>query len=344
VPPERALTADEVAHHVGGDLVGSASQRVAGVAPLDRAGPGDASFLVSRKYLAAFRETRAGTVLVARALEVRASEAPACGALVEVDDVYGALARLLPVLYPPAAPCWGIDPTATIGRGVRWEGRIAIGAGATIGAGSVLGADCVLESHVVVGARATIGPRCRLGGGALVGSDVILGAEVIVHPGARVGTEGFGFAAEAGRPRRLPHIGRCIIGDRVEIGANATVDRGSLGDTTVGDDTKIDNLVHVGHNVSVGRRCLIMAQTGIAGSSTIEDDVILAGQAGIADHLTVGQGARVAAQGGVIGNIAAGATVSGYPARDHRNVLRQAAALRRLAPLTHLLERLASGE
>ena len=147
--------------------------------------------------------------------------------------------------------------------------------------------------------------------------------------------------AGARGPERLPQLGRCEVADDVEIGANATVDRGTLGATRIGPGTKIDNLVHIAHNVRIGARCLIMAQVGIAGSVVVEDDVVRAGQAGLADHLTVHRGARVAAQSGIIGDIAAGATVSGYPARRHRDVLRQAAALRRLTPLVQRLERIA---
>jgi UDP-3-O-[3-hydroxymyristoyl] glucosamine N-acyltransferase len=163
---------------------------------------------------------------------------------------------------------------------------------------------------------------------------------VVVKPGARIGTDGFGWVDLDGTRRRVPHVGTCRVGDDVEIGANSTVDRGSLGATVIGNGTKIDNLVHIGHNVRIGARCVIMAQVGIAGTTTLEDDVVIAGQAGLAGQLRVGRGARLAAQSGVIGDIPAGATVSGYPARDHRSVLRQTAALARLTPLVTPLERL----
>jgi UDP-3-O-[3-hydroxymyristoyl] glucosamine N-acyltransferase len=167
-----------------------------------------------------------------------------------------------------------------------------------------------------------------------------LGHRVTVRPGARVGGSGFAFVTGPRGYERLKHVGRCVIGNDVEIGANATVDRGSVGDTVIGEGTKIDNLVQLAHNVRVGRHCLILAQAGVAGSTVIEDDVVVAGQAGLAGHLTVGRGARVAAQAGVIGDVPAGAAVSGYPARSHREVLRQAAALRRMTPLVRRLEEL----
>jgi UDP-3-O-[3-hydroxymyristoyl] glucosamine N-acyltransferase len=164
---------------------------------------------------------------------------------------------------------------------------------------------------------------------------------VRLEAGARVGLDGFAFEATPAGPARIPHLGTCHIGDDVEIGANSTVDRGSVGTTRIGAGTKLDNLVHVGHNVRIGARCLVMAQTGMAGAVTVGDDVMIAGQAGLADHLSVGDRARIAAQSGVIGDVPPGAVVSGYPARDHRQVLRQTAALRRLTPLVPTLERLA---
>jgi UDP-3-O-[3-hydroxymyristoyl] glucosamine N-acyltransferase len=162
----------------------------------------------------------------------------------------------------------------------------------------------------------------------------------------RLGSDGFGYVPgrEGAAHRKIPHVGRCVIGDDVEIGANACVDRGSVDDTVIGDGTKLDNLVHIAHNVHVGRRCLILALAGIAGSSHVEDDVIIAGEVGISDHVTIGQGARVLVQAGVIGDVAPGSTVWGSPARPHREVLRAQAALYRLAPLAAKLESLARAE
>jgi len=176
-------------------------------------------------------------------------------------------------------------------------------------------------------------------------SGTIVGNRLILHAGARLGSDGFGYIpGKLGEPpQKIPQIGRCIVGDDVEIGANTTIDRGSVDDTVIGAGTKIDNLVQVGHNVRIGSRCLIAGQAGIAGSTHVEDDVFLAGQAGIADHVTIGRGARVTVQGGVIGDIDAGATVSGYPARNHREFLRAQGALYRLAQIVDDLEALVRG-
>jgi UDP-3-O-[3-hydroxymyristoyl] glucosamine N-acyltransferase len=163
---------------------------------------------------------------------------------------------------------------------------------------------------------------------------------VVVHSGARIACDGFGYVFREGRHEKIPHVGGCVIEDDVEIGANSTIDRGSIDDTVVGAGTKIDNLVHIGHNVRIGRLCLIMAQVGIAGSSRVGDGVILAGQVGLSGHLEVGDGARLGAQAGVFGNVPAGESWSGYPARPHREALRAHAALFKLSGMIKQLERL----
>jgi UDP-3-O-[3-hydroxymyristoyl] glucosamine N-acyltransferase len=167
-----------------------------------------------------------------------------------------------------------------------------------------------------------------------------LGERVILHAGVIVGSDGFGYVYRDNQHQRIPHVGRCIIENDVEIGANTTIDRGSISDTVIGAGTKIDNLVQIGHNVRIGRLCLLMAHVGIAGSATIEDGVILAGQAGIGGHLTIGRGARIAGQAGVFGDVPAGETWSGYPARPHKEALRAQAALFKLAKLLRPIERL----
>jgi len=319
VPSAAVFTTGELAALLGGELIGSPDIRIAGVGPLDEAGPGDLSFLASASYLPYFQASTAAAAVVSRPL-ANAPGGPATRII--VPDARAAVARILDLLVPPVP--WGIAPTARIGHGVRWEGRIAIEAGAVIGDGVRLGRDCRIGEHAVLEHGTTLGDR------------------VVIKAGARLGTRGFGFVGRDDGPDWSPvaHAGGCRIGDDVEIGANSTVDRGSVGTTAIGPGTKIDNLVHIGHNVRIGARCRVMAQVGIAGSTVLGDDVIVAGQAGLADHLRVGSGARIAAQSGVIGDVPAGATVSGYPARDHRAVLRQTAALQRLAPLVTHLEKL----
>ncbi|NUP54266.1 MAG: UDP-3-O-(3-hydroxymyristoyl)glucosamine N-acyltransferase, partial [Gemmatimonadaceae bacterium] len=190
------------------------------------------------------------------------------------------------------------------------------------------------------GAGVVIGAGCRIDPGAALYAGTTVGDRVRVHAGARLGSDGFGYVFRGGRHEKIPHVGRCIVEADVEIGANTTIDRGSIDDTVIGAGTKIDNLVHVAHNVRIGRLCLIMAQVGIAGSVRVEDGVILAGQVGISGHHTIGAQARLAAQAGVFGDIPPGETWSGYPARPHREALRAQAALFKLPSLLRGLERL----
>jgi UDP-3-O-[3-hydroxymyristoyl] glucosamine N-acyltransferase len=327
-----------VADLVGGELVGPADILLAGVASLERAGPGDLSFLVSHRYLSYFQRTSAGAVLLAPDLR-DARSGPVT--YIVVADPAGAAVRVLRTLQREPAAAWGLHPTARIARGVRWRGRIAIGPGAVIGAGTALGADCRIGAHAILEADVTIGDHCAIGPHATVRRGVVLGNRVRLEAGACIGGPGFGFTRGETGHERIPHLGGCILEDDVEVGANTTIDRGSFDDTVVGCGTKVDNLVQIGHNVRLGTRCVVMAQVGIGGTTEIEDDAVLAGQAGLAGHLRVGQGAHIAAQSGVIGDVPAGTSVSGYPARPHRAVLRQVAALQRLAPIVDTLERLA---
>jgi UDP-3-O-[3-hydroxymyristoyl] glucosamine N-acyltransferase len=338
VPGPRRFTADRIAGLVHGTLRGSPDILLSGVAPLDGAGPSDLAFLASSRSVEPFRRSGAGAVLVPRDFVHPGSGPATC---IAVGDPQRAMRSAIQAFYPEPAPRWGLGAHVRIGAGARWEGRIALGDGARLGRSVRLGRECVIETGAVLADGVTLGDHCRVGAHAVLERDAVLGHRVRVAPGARVGGDGFSYVATEGGHEPFPHVGRCVIQDDVDIGANAVVDRGSLGETFIGRGTKIDSLVKVAHNVRIGARCLIMAQVGIAGSATVDDDAVLAGQAGLADHTHVERGARVAAQGGVIGRVPAGVTVSGYPARDHRDVLRQAAALKRLAPIVTTLEALA---
>jgi UDP-3-O-[3-hydroxymyristoyl] glucosamine N-acyltransferase len=333
----RSLTADSIAQRVNGRLVGDGSAVVTAVSPLDRAGDQDVSFLASAKYAPNFAASRAGVVLVAPAL----ADAPGqARARIVVAQPHEALLAILPILYRAPERLPGIHPTAQIGRSATVGADVTIGPYAVIGDGASVGDRVWVDAHCVIGAGVVIGEDSRLHPGVTLYAGARLGRRVILHSGVRVASDGFGYVYNDGAHKKLPHVGRCVIEDDVEIGANTTVDRGSIDDTVIGAGTKIDNLVHVGHNVRIGRLCLVMAQVGFAGSARVEDGCVIAGQAGIGGHVTIGKGARVAGQAGVFGDVPAGATWSGYPARPHREALRAQAAVFKLPSMVRALERL----
>ncbi|HEY6089409.1 MAG TPA: UDP-3-O-(3-hydroxymyristoyl)glucosamine N-acyltransferase [Gemmatimonadaceae bacterium] len=331
------ITAEAIAALVSGELIGDGKAVISGVAPLDRASESELSILSSAKYAPMFAATRAGIVLVDPEFRDVAGKPRA---RIIVEQPLEKLLSLLPRLYPETSPFPGVAATARIGKGVVLGEGVSIGEYAVIGAGATLAAGVTIGAHCVIGDSASIGERSRLWPGASIYPGAMLGARTIIHSGARIGCDGFGYVLRDGAHSKIPHVGRCIIGDDVEIGANTTIDRGSIDDTVIGSGTKIDNLVHIAHNVRVGEKCLIMAQVGVAGSVTIGDGAILAGQAGISGHLSIGAGARLAAQAGVFGDIPAGETWSGYPARPHKESLRASAALFKLAGMMRRLEKL----
>ncbi len=326
-----------VAEAVGGRLIGDGSAGVRGIAPLDRAGSNDLSFLGAPKYAAAFTASNAGVVLVTPEL----AETPGtASARIVVDKPMEAMLGLLPRFHRQASAPIGVHATAVIGANVRLGENVSVGPYAVIGDGATLGDSVVIGAHCVIGAGVTVGERCQLYPSVTLYQGAVLGARVTVHSGARIASDGFGYVQRGGQHLKIPHVGRCIIEDDVEIGANTTIDRGSIDDTVVGTGTKVDNLVQIAHNVRIGKACLIMAQVGIAGSVRVEDGAMLLGQVGVSGHHTVGKGARLAAQAGVFGDIPAGETWSGYPARPHKEALRAQAALFRLPSLLRRIERL----
>lgn len=331
------LTAAAIAEAVGGQLVGDPLVAVSGVAALDRASRRDLSFLGAAKYAPLFAASQAGVVLILPELAEAPGSAPA---RVVVDRPQEALLTLLPRFQRSRAPSPGIHPTAVIGAGVRLGSNVSVGPYAIIGDDVTLGDDVIIGPHCVVGAGVELGERCHVVASVTIYAGSRVGKRVILHAGVRIGSDGFGYVQRDGQHLKIPHVGRCILEDDVEIGANTTIDRGSIDDTVIGAGTKIDNLVQIGHNVRVGRSCLIMSQAGVAGSVRIEDGCMILGQVGISGHHTIGKGARLAAQAGVFGDIPAGETWSGYPARPHKEALRAQAALFKLPSLLRRIERL----
>jgi UDP-3-O-[3-hydroxymyristoyl] glucosamine N-acyltransferase len=295
---------------VNGELRGDPDASGDSVAPLDRAGPSSITFLGSAKYSAELASSGAAVVLVTPEL---AATPGAVRSRIVVANPQESLLSLLPLLYPERRAPPGIDATVRLGRGARLGREVSIGPGVVVGAGAVIGDRVRIDANCVIGEDVEIGDDARLFPHVTLYPGATLGRRVIVHAGVRIASDGFGYVQTGGVHQKIPHVGRCLIEDDVEIGANTTLDRGSLGDTIVGRGTKIDNLVQIGHNVRIGKLCLIMAQVGIAGSARIGDGVVLAGQAGIAGPRSIGDGARIAGQAGVFGDVPAGETWSRSP-------------------------------
>lgn len=301
--------------------------RFVDVAPLDLAGPDDVSFLDNRKYTEAFTRSKAGLCIVAPEM---ADKAPAGMALLLSSDPYRAYARVAQAFHPSPAPEPWTAPTAFVAPSARVGEGCRIEPGAVIEDGAEVGARCHIGANAVVGRGVKLGDDCTIGACATL-SHAMVGNRVNIYPGARIGQDGFGFAMGPQGHLKMPQLGRVVIGNNVEIGANTTVDRGAGPDTVIGDGCMIDNLVQIGHNVQLGRGCVIVAQAGISGSTHLGDFVAVGGQAGITGHLKIGTGARVAARAGVIRDVVPGETVGGTPAVPMAEWLRQSALLSKMA-------------
>jgi len=335
--PDTVLTAQAVADLVGGRLIGNGAAVLHRIGPLDRADGSTLSFLVSTNYLAYFRASNAGVVLISPAFE---AEAQGPSTRIVVPDPYRALLSLLPKFIPPVVSATGIHPTAVLGEGVELGAEVYLGPFVVLGSGVRVGSRSRLESHVVIGNGVAIGEGCRLGPGVVCYEGSRLGNRVVIKANAVIGGRGFGYLPSPEGHQPIPHVGACILEDEVEIGSSSTVDRGSIDDTVIGRGTKIDNLVHIAHNCRLGQHCLVMATVGIAGSARLNDKVMALGGVGIADHVEVGEAAILSAKSVVISDVPAKATYGGYPARPHREFLRAQAALYRLAPIAAQLESL----
>ncbi len=330
------MTAQAVADLVGGRLCGPGEVPLRHVRTLERAGADALAMCVGAKWASALASTAAGAVLIPEALEHHAGPATR----IVVVDPARAMALAARAIAPLPAPAAGIDPTASIGHGSTIGADVSVGRFVVIGAGAVVGDRAVIGTHVVIEDRAVLGHDVRLDAHVVIHAGATLGNRVWCKAHAVIGGAGYGFLSGADGHERVPQVGGCILGDDVEVGSITCIDRGSLDDTVIGRGTKIDNQVHVGHNVRIGEHCLLMAGVGISGSTRVGDRVVIAGQAGIVGHITIGDDARIGAQAGVISSVPAGGAVSGYPARPHRDFLKGVAAMYRLAPHVDALEAL----
>jgi len=301
-----------------------------GVAPLQSAGPDQVSFLDNRRYAVALEKTMAGAVIVHPNMLDRV---PATTIPITTTAVYEAWARVAALFHPAPPPCPGVHASAVIAETALVDPSAEIGPYVVIEADAEISSGCRVGPFVSIGRGVVVGPDCRIGAHASL-SHALLGARVFVYPGARIGQEGFSFATTKTGFLSIPQLGRVIVEDDVEVGANTTIDRGSTRDTIIGAGSRLDNLVQVGHNVRLGRCCVIVAQVGIAGSTTLDDFVQVGGQAGMAEHLRIGQGAQIGAQAGVISDAPAGAVLLGSPAQPRTEFFRQVATLKRMVQKT----------
>ncbi|MEO3431691.1 UDP-3-O-(3-hydroxymyristoyl)glucosamine N-acyltransferase [Inquilinus sp. CAU 1745] len=304
-----------------------ADRLIQDVAPLEAAGPDHVSFLDNKKYLDAFATSAAGVCIVHPAF---ADRAPAGMALLLSKSPYRSYALVAQLFYPSPRAAGGVAPSASVDSSAVIDPEARIEAGAVVGAGARIAAGAVIRPNAVIGAGVEIGEDTEVGACASL-SHCLIGRRVRIYPGVRIGQDGFGFAMDPRGHLKVPQLGRVIVEDDVEIGANATIDRGAGPDTVIGRGCMIDNLVQIGHNVEIGAGSVLVAQSGIAGSSKLGDFVVLAAQAGIAGHLKVGSGVRIGGQSGVMRDVDPGQEVIGSPAVPVRQFWRQYARFSKLS-------------
>jgi UDP-3-O-[3-hydroxymyristoyl] glucosamine N-acyltransferase len=331
------FTLGEVAAALAGSLWGDKSLRLTGVQPLDRAGPGDLSWIADERHEAAGPRSKAGALLVARP-ELRGGR-PA----VVVANPGAALAAWLEIWAPRERPAPGVARGALVSARARLGRGASVAAGATVEAGARVGARSVIGAGAFIGREAEVGEDCLVFPGAVVLERCRVGNRCILYPGAVIGSDGFGYVWDGQRHRKIPQVGIARLEDDVEVGANSTVDRATLGETVVKRGTKIDNLVMVAHNVEIGEHSIVCAQVGIAGSTRVGKGVTLAGQAGVSDHAVIEDHATLTGQAGIARGtrVPAGAVLSGMPAAPHRSFLKSSALVQRLPELVRRLGDLA---
>ena len=323
------LRLSDIAEIAGGELVGDGEMVITGVAKIEEAKTGEITFLANPKYAKHLDQTRASAVIVPlNTADVGGKP------FLRSSNPYFAFMKVVSVFHPPKPLIEkGIHPTAVIGEGTRLGDGLSIGAYAVIGRSCRIGNRTVVLPGAVLGDGVTVGDDCTIHANVCLREGVVIGNRVVLHNGTVVGSDGFGFAPESGAYHKIPQVGIVIIEDDVEIGANTTIDRATLGETRIKRGTKMDNLIMVAHNCTIGENTVIAAQAGFSGSTSVGNNVRIGGQAGFAGHINIGDFAAVGAQAGVTQSVAPRTMVSGYPARPHREELRLEAALHRLPEL-----------
>ena len=325
----------DLAERLACRLEGDGDVEIVRVAGIQHAQPGDLTFLANPKYEAAVAQTRASAVLL------RDDASPAPCAMLRTRDPYLAFARAVSLFAPAWRPAPGVDPMAAVAATARVGQGVSVGAFVSIGEGATIGDHTVIFPNVTIGAGAQVGADCVIHSNVSIRERIVIGSRVILQNGVVIGSDGYGFARRGdGTHEKIPQIAIVVIEDDVELGANTTVDRPAVGETRIRSGTKIDNLVQIGHGVTVGRNVLMAAQVGIAGSTDVEDDVIFGGQVGVGGHLTIGRGAVAVGQSGVTNSLAPGALVAGYPAIDSHEWRKASVVFKRLPELKRRIEEL----
>ena len=315
----------EIVEFVGGDYVGDRDRSVTAVAPLAQASRGQLSFLSNRKYAAQLRETKAGAILVPQNLEGQDDR------WIRVADPYFAIARIMTRWFGARPMPKGVSPGASIAPSAKLGANVTVGPFVTIGEGVVIGSSVTIFQGVSIEAGSTIGNDSIIYPNAVIYDGTRIGHRCIIHANVVIGSDGYGFAMHEGKHHKIPQIGIVRIEDDVEIGAGTTIDRAALGETVIGEGTKIDNLVMIAHNVKIGKHCLLVSQVGIAGSTELGDHVFVAGQSGFSGHLKIGHRVQVAAKSAVLEDVPDDTKVMGSPAMPFNEFARRHAALKRLA-------------
>ncbi len=318
------FTISYLAEQIGGEVIGDGTVSITGLAPAEGAHAGDLTFAEKERYLAAAEASQASAILVP------AGFTSATKVLIRVKDPRIAMARVLPLFFPPETSAAGIHASAVVDASAQIDPTASIGPHCVLGAGVVVGKRSVLMGGNHLGRDSRIGDDVCLHPNVVLYPRTQLGHRVSIHAGTTIGSDGYGYVFDQGTHRKMLQVGNVVIHDDVEIGSNASIDRGALGSTVIGQGTKIDNLVHVAHNVVMGRHCLIMGQVGFAGSTVLSDYVVVASQSGIAGHLKLGTQSTIGAKSGVMRDIPAGETVLGYPAAPDKQAKRQWIAMAQL--------------
>jgi UDP-3-O-[3-hydroxymyristoyl] glucosamine N-acyltransferase len=320
-----SVSIGEIVDLIGGSYAGKRDRIISAVAPLAGANTGQLSFLSNRKYAAQLAASKAGAILVPQNLEGKDDR------WIRVDDPYFAIARIMTKWFGARPMPKGISPQASIAASAKLGASVAVGPFTVIGEDVVIGDNTVIFQNVSIEAGSSVGNDCIVYPNVVIYDGMRIGHRCIIHAGVVIGSDGYGFAMHDGKHHKIPQIGIVRIEDEVEIGAGTTIDRAALGETVIGEGTKIDNLVQIGHNVKIGKHCLLVSQVGIAGSTELGDHVFVAGQSGFSGHLKIGNRVQVAAKSAVLDDVPDDTKVMGSPAMPFTEFARRQAALKRLA-------------